>query len=150
MFFSKIIGIWRLTFEWKWIIWVLGVSFMVNILVTIVPIRETWLIWTGFLCRSIILVLLPYLLLLRYHLKWLVRNFICCWQLHSMWIYNLMLFFWIKSFLLRYDDCLIIFASIIFLLIICNHCFWVWIFDKSIWTSCSSSQWLASNWIYNI
>lgn len=149
LLFCEVVLIRRWALERKRIVRILRLSFMINILMSIVPIRETRLIRTCLLCRGITLFSSFNYFCLWLNLKRFICYFICCRKFHFMRIDDFMFFFRVESLFLGYNKTLIIFWMKL-LLIIGVHCLWIRIFHKSIWTSSSSSNWLTTCWIYYI
>ena len=84
--------IWR-SLEWKRVKWVLRVLFVENIIVTILPVWEAFLIkWlTHYWFR--IIVWSSDLFLLWFELEWFIGASISCIHVHFMWIDNFSLLF---------------------------------------------------------
>ena len=149
LFFCKVLFVLRVSFKWQGVIRELWMFFVIYIQMSILPVRELCLISTLLLRRGFILYHLSRRSLLWSYLKWLIRCFISSWAFHRMRVNSFMFFFMIKGiFLWKY---LSFFKfSMIFFLIVSNHAFGIWIFHKSICTSCFSSYWSTSNRVYNL
>ena len=117
LIFCKIIIINSFSFEWKGIVWVLRLLFMIYIFEPILPVRKFCLITTSSHDWSITLLYSCCYLFLWFNLIWLVRHFICCRRVHSVRINYFVLFFWIKSILLSYNLSLTKLLVIFFLII---------------------------------
>lgn len=121
---------------------------MIDILLSIEPIREFSSITWFLLARSFIFGSSLFLFPIRFDIESLIWRLISCIQIHFMWINHFMLLLNIKCIFLLYE---VLFtpALLILLLIISDHIFRVGVSDKLIIATSSSSQWTSTQyWIY--
>jgi len=123
----------------------LGLFLVINVRMTIVPIREISWIRTQLLSRGSILLRLSMLFFLRSDLERLEWCLISGWSFHSMRVDNLVFFFRIKRLLLRnYKSFLILLMELFF--VVRNHTLRVGILDESICASSSPIAWCTSSY----
>lgn len=123
--------------------------FMVDILNSILPIREFCLVRTFLNTWSTVFLYFHWWFFVWSNLKWLKWNFISSWKFHRMWINYFVFFFRIKCFFL-WKNLSLLNLWMVFFLIVGDHAFRVRILHKSIWAPVSSSYWHATIWIYKL
>lgn len=134
-----------ITLEWQWVIRVLGVSLVIDVILSVLPIREVWLIMTHLSSWRVVLRDRLHFLLLWNYLEGFEWSFLDGVFLHEVRVYNASFFFHIEGVFFSQDASLP-HLVLIFSLVVWHRAFGVRVLHKPISAAYSSASTSVSQW----